>query len=118
MSEATYYQRNREVMLNRANEYYQNNREVLREKPRKKYRVLSEDKKNIKRNYGRNWYQNMSEIKEQRLKEYQKIIAILKNQNNFFYLCCIKIQKELIFNNGHNNYNVSKYYFQKDKKIH
>ena len=72
-------------MLNRANEYYQNNREVLREKPRNKYRVLSEDKL-LKRNYGRNWYQNMSEIKEQRLKEYQKIIAILKSQNNFFYL--------------------------------
>ena len=37
MSETAYYQRNREVMLNRANEYYQNNREVLREKSRKKY---------------------------------------------------------------------------------
>ena len=36
MSEATYYQRNREVMLNRANKYYQNNREVLREKARNK----------------------------------------------------------------------------------
>ena len=32
MSGTTYYQRNREVMLNRANEYYENNKEVLREK--------------------------------------------------------------------------------------
>ena len=32
MSETTDYQRNREVMLNIANEYYQNNIEVLREK--------------------------------------------------------------------------------------
>ena len=32
MSETSYYQRNREVVLNRANEYYQNNEEVLREK--------------------------------------------------------------------------------------
>ena len=32
MSETSYYQRNREVVLNRANEYYQNNKEVLREK--------------------------------------------------------------------------------------
>ena len=36
MSETAYYQRNREVMLNRANEYYQN-KEVLREKSRNKY---------------------------------------------------------------------------------
>ena len=32
MSETTDYQRNREVMLNIANEYYQNNVEVVREK--------------------------------------------------------------------------------------
>ena len=30
MSEATYYQRNKEVMLNRAKDYYQNSKEVLR----------------------------------------------------------------------------------------
>ena len=29
MNENTYYQRNREVMLDRANKYYQHNREVL-----------------------------------------------------------------------------------------
>ena len=32
MSETTYYQRKREVMLNRANEYYENNKEVLKER--------------------------------------------------------------------------------------
>ena len=31
MSEATYYQRNREVILNRARDYYENNKELLRE---------------------------------------------------------------------------------------
>ena len=31
MSEATYYQRNRDVILNRAKDYYENNKEVLRE---------------------------------------------------------------------------------------
>ena len=40
MIETTYYQRNREVMSNRANEYYQNNREVLREKAGNKYKEL------------------------------------------------------------------------------
>ena len=26
------------------------------------------------------------------------------------------MRKELIFNNGHDNYSIDKYYFQKDKK--
>ena len=38
MSGTTYYQRNIEVMLNRANEYYENNKNVLREKVKNKYR--------------------------------------------------------------------------------
>ena len=45
MNGTTYYQRNREVMLNRANKYYENNKEVLREKAKNKYRVLSEEEK-------------------------------------------------------------------------
>ena len=53
MSGTTYYQRNREVMLNRANEYYKNNTEVLRERAKTIYRELSEKEKNIKREYGR-----------------------------------------------------------------
>ena len=32
MSEATYYQRNREVILNRAKDYYENNKELFRER--------------------------------------------------------------------------------------
>ena len=36
MSETTYYQENREVVLNRANECYENNNEVLRERESKK----------------------------------------------------------------------------------
>ena len=55
---------------------------------------------------------NMSGIK--------KIIVRLKKQNNFFYLYfffhCIKMRKELVFNNGYNNYTEDKYCFQKDKK--
>ena len=31
MSEITYYQRNRDIILNRAKEYYKNNEELLRE---------------------------------------------------------------------------------------
>ena len=35
MSETTYYQRNREVSLNRAKDYYENNKELLREMEKK-----------------------------------------------------------------------------------
>ena len=34
MSETTYYQRNRDVTLNRAKDYYENNKELLRERER------------------------------------------------------------------------------------
>ena len=36
MSETTYYQRNREVILNRAKDYYENNKELSREGESKK----------------------------------------------------------------------------------
>ena len=35
MSETTYYQRNREVILNGAKDYYENNKELLRERESK-----------------------------------------------------------------------------------
>ena len=49
-----YYHRNKEVILNRAKDYYENNKEVLKEKAKNTYRELSEEEKNIKREYGRN----------------------------------------------------------------
>ena len=36
MSVTTYYERNRDVILNRVNEYYKNNKEVLKEKAKNK----------------------------------------------------------------------------------
>ena len=45
MSETTYYQRNREIILNRAKDYYENNKELLRERAKNKYRELSEEEK-------------------------------------------------------------------------
>ena len=64
MSEETYYQRNRDVILNRAKDYYENDKERLREQARYKYRNLSEEEKNKNRDYGRNRYHNMSEEKK------------------------------------------------------
>ena len=41
-----YYQRNRDVILNRAKDYYENDKERLREQEINKYRNSSEDEKN------------------------------------------------------------------------
>ena len=64
MSESTYltyYQKTRDVILNRAKDYYENDKEWLREQARDKYRNLSEEKKNKKGEYGKNRYLNMTE---------------------------------------------------------
>ena len=46
----TYYQRNRDVILNSAKDYYENDKERLRKKTRYKYRNLPEEDKNEKKN--------------------------------------------------------------------
>ena len=73
MDNTTYYQRNKEIMLNRAKDYYEYDKERLREQARNKYRNLSEEDKKKKR-------ESMEKIyiiiclkkKMQELKEYQK----------------------------------------------
>ena len=60
MSEKTHYQKNSDVILSRAKDYYKNDKEKLREQAGDKYRNLSEEEKNKKREYGKNRY-NMSE---------------------------------------------------------
>ena len=67
----TYYQKNRDVILNKAKKY-KNNKGRLREQARNKYRNSSEEEKNKKREYGKNKHRNMSEEKKEKLKEYQK----------------------------------------------
>ena len=75
MSETTYYQRNREVILNRAKDCYENNNELLREREREQ-KINTEsclkNKKKIKREYGKKRYHNISQENKKRLKEYQK----------------------------------------------
>ena len=53
MNNTTYYQRNREIILNKAKDYYENDKERLREQARKKYRNLSEEEKTKKENMER-----------------------------------------------------------------
>ena len=47
----TYYQRNRDVILNRAEDYYEKDKQRLRKQARDKYRNLSEENK--KKNMGK-----------------------------------------------------------------
>ena len=51
-TDLTYYQKNRDVVLNKAKDYYKNNKEKLRRQARDKYRNLSEVEK-IKENTGK-----------------------------------------------------------------
>ena len=63
MSERTYYQRNRDVTLNRGKDYYKDDKERLRDNVKNQYRNLSEEEKER---------QNMEEI---------DIIKCLKKRN-------------------------------------
>ena len=79
----TYYQKKREVILNRAKDYCENNKERLRVQARDKYRNLSEEEKNKKRECGKNRYCNMSGEKKQRLKEYKKNYQEAKKKSQY-----------------------------------
>ena len=57
----TYYQKNRDVILNAAKDYYENNNERLGMQAGDKYRNLSEEEKNFKKEYGKNICRSMSE---------------------------------------------------------
>ena len=52
-TDLTYYQRMREVILNRAKDYYKNNKERLMKQAGDKYINLSEEEKIKKENMGR-----------------------------------------------------------------
>ena len=49
-ADLTYYQRNWDIILNRAKYYYENDKKRLREQARDKYRNLSEEEKIKKEN--------------------------------------------------------------------
>ena len=48
MTDLTYYQRSKDVILNRAKDYYENDKERLRKQAGDKYRNLSEEEKKWK----------------------------------------------------------------------
>ena len=64
MCEATYYERNRDVILKRAKDYYENNKAILRKRAKNKYRELPENGKDVKGLYQRSRYHDMSDEKK------------------------------------------------------
>ena len=72
MSDWTYYQKNRDVILNRAKDYYENDKERLREQATDKTETWLKKTKTKKENIQKTDIINMSEEKTQRLKKYQK----------------------------------------------
>ena len=74
MSKGTYYQKHRDVILKRAKGYYENGKERLREQAKHEYRELPEEENNLKREYGRTRYLNISQEKKK-----LKIKRISKN---------------------------------------
>ena len=115
--EETYYQKNENVILNRAKDYYENDKKILRKQARNKYRNLSEEEKNEKQKYGRSRYHNMPEEKKQRLKYYQKNYHEAKKLKKlfliFFYFTSIKMEQEFV---NFRESSIIKSAFHKNKK--
>ena len=53
MSKTIYYQKNRDMILNRPKDYYENDKKSLRKQGRDKYSNLSEEDINKKREYAK-----------------------------------------------------------------
>ena len=92
----TYYQRNRVLILNRAQDYFENDKERLRKQARDKYRNRFEEEKNKKRVYGKNRYFSISEEKKKGLKESQKDYREAKkskynNESNSFLIVILTV---------------------------
>ena len=77
MDKSTYYQQNRDIILERAKDYYYNNIEAIRKDMRNKYKNLSEEeiekiKIYQKKKYREKMKNNISEEKREKMREYQK----------------------------------------------
>ena len=77
-------------MEKKQKKYYENNKDNLRQEAGNKHRDLSNEERDIKREYGRSWYRNFQEGEKQNLKEYQKNYQNLKKRYYFYFLYAIK----------------------------
>ena len=75
MNNTTYYQRNRDVILNRAKDYYKNDKQRLREQARDKYRNLSDENKKQKQ-------KEKTKTKRENMEKTDIIIYLKKRNKN------------------------------------
>ena len=68
----TFYHKNKEIFLKKQSNIMKMAKKRLWVQAKNRYRELSNKEKNIKREYGRNRSQNMSEKDKQRLKNHQR----------------------------------------------
>ena len=94
MSGTTYYQRIRDIILNRANAYYENNKELLKERTKNRYRELSENEKDAKKQYQKDRCNNMTAEEKQKYKKYQKNYREAKNSNVKLLIFFSKLMKK------------------------
>ena len=76
----TYYQRNKDLMLKKAKEYYHANKDKINKRLRDDYNELPEEKKIKRREYEKNWCDNMS--KEQKIKTKNRYRCLPKKNKN------------------------------------
>ena len=72
----TYYQKNRDVILNRAKEYYKNNKDKMNKQAREKYNNSPEEKLKILE-YEKNRYHNMYEAEKKNKEKLEEIDVVI-----------------------------------------
>ena len=75
MSETTYYQRNRDIMLKRAKNYYEITKNYCGNEQKINIDYYRKMKKILKKQYQKARYHNMSDEEKQKLKDYQKKLS-------------------------------------------
>ena len=70
------------MLLNRSKEYYINKRELIRERARNEYKSLTEVKKQKMKDYQKQNRENMTDEQKQKSREYQKKYRKAKKLNN------------------------------------
>ena len=88
MQNVTYYQKNRDKLLQKRKEYHEKNKDVLLQKPKGYYEKNKEERKEYRRNkynnmskeetlnalkYGREWYHKLYIEDKRRIRNYSKI---------------------------------------------
>ena len=76
----TYYQSNKDLMLKKTKEYYHANKDKINKRLRDKYKELPEENKIKRREYGKNWRDNMSE--EQKIKAKNRYRCLPEEDKN------------------------------------